>query len=200
MSILNLIMASTVVVACATPPKQSTFLFPTPTSEPVQDPMLKSNGGGEPRSPDYWLAWNSCAEGNQSAVAATNGGKEAGWIIMDDLLTDRGMLIGTLQIETCQQGVSLLQAQNLQGTEMKNDAAYTLASQLLAAQLNLATGSEYCPASDKTVSQAQLLLLELNFDGTQSYLGPPQANANVENAKKLTEELVSYNNGTLCIP
>lgn len=60
---------------------------------------------------------------------------------------------------------------------------FTLAAQLLAAQLNLATGSEYCPASDQAVSQAQLLLLKLNFDGTSGYLDPPLANENVTNAK-----------------
>ena len=119
---------------------------------------------------------------------------------MDDLLADPGILVGALQLETCEQGVSLLQGRNVQGIEMKYDAAYILAAQLLAAQLNLATGSEYCPASDQAVSQAQLLLLKVNFDGTTGYLGPPLAGANIENARKLTEQLVNYNNGTLCIP
>jgi len=198
LSILILIMASILVIACTAPPKQSSAPLPTPTIGPAQDPMLQSNGGGEPRSPAYWLIWNTCAEANQSETARANGGWEAGWIIMDDLLIDPGVLIGTLQIETCQQGVSLLQVKNLQGTEMKNDAAYALAAQLLAAQLNLATNSEYCPASDQAVSAAQLLLLALNFDGTKGYLGPPLANPDVSTAKTLAEQLVNYNNGTLC--
>lgn len=119
---------------------------------------------------------------------------------MDDLLADPGMLIGALQIETCEQGVNLLQTRNLQGVEMKNDTAYTLAAQLLAAQLNLAVGSEYCPASDQAVSQAQLLLLQLEFDGTGNYLGPPIASTNTESAKNLTEQLANYNHGLLCVP
>ena len=119
---------------------------------------------------------------------------------MDDLLTDPGVLIGSIAVETCTQGVNLLQARDLQGISRENDAAYTLAAQLLAAQLNLAVASEYCLASDQAVSQAQLLLMELNFDGTTSSLGPPIANANTEEAKKLTDRLAGYNNGTLCMP
>jgi hypothetical protein len=118
---------------------------------------------------------------------------------MDDLLTDPGILVGVLQVATCKQGVNLLQIKNLQGTEMKNNAAYNLAAQLLAAQLNLAAGSEYCPASDQTISQAQLLLLELNFDGTGGYLDPPKSNQDVETAGKLIEQLTNYNTGTLCV-
>lgn len=198
--ILYLIVASTLVIACVSPPQQPSALDPTPTIDSAQDAMLQSDGGGEPRSLDYWLIWNTCAEGNKSETARANGGREARWILMDDLLTDPGVLIGTLQIETCQQGVNLLQARNLQDIDMKNDAAYILAAQLLAAQLNLATGSEYCLASAQAVSQAQLLLLELNFNGTNSYLGPPVASSKIEDAQKLTEQLVRYNTGHLCIP
>lgn len=171
-----------------------------PESNQGQDPQFKSSGGGEPRSAGYWLIWNTCTEGNQSEVAQANGGREAGWILMDDLLKDPGILIGTVQIETCEQGVNLLNTENLQGNEMSSDAAYILAAQLLAAQLSLAVGSEYCPASDQAVSEAQLLLVGLDFDGTGRYLGPPRADKNVETARRLTEQLVSYNSGALCVP
>lgn len=174
-----------------------------PTLVPIQispdfDPSRQSSGGGEPRSPSYWLIWNTCAENNQSETARANGGREAGWIVMDDLLTDPRMLVGELQVETCQQGVNLLQGRNLEALEMKTDVAYALAAQLLAAQLNLATGSEYCPASDEAVSQAQLLLLGLHFNGTGGYLGPPLASPERETARTLMEQLASYNSGTLC--
>ena len=167
---------------------------------PAIDSSRQSSGGGEPRSPAYWLIWNSCVESNQSETARANGGQEAGWILMDDLLADPGMLVGKLQVETCEQGANLLTAHNLQGGEMKSDAAYTLAAQLLASQLNLATGSEYCPASDQAVNQAQLLLLKLHFDATGSYLGPPKLNQDLETARTLEEQLTSYNTGALCIP
>jgi len=162
------------------------------------DPLYKSNGGGEPRSLGYWLIWNTCAADNQSETAKINGGWEAGWILMDDLIADPGILIGTLQLETCQQGLNLLQSKNMQNIDMKNDVAYTLAAQLFGAQLNLATGSEYCPALDQVIYEAQMLLLELNFDGTGGYLSPPQAGQNREKAEAALEQLTSYNTGELC--
>ena len=171
-----------------------------PESTKESDPQFKSFGAGEPRSAGYWLIWNSCAENNQSETARANGGRTAGWIMMDDLLADPGILVGILKVETCQQGVNLLQIRNLQGIEMKNDVSYILAAQLLSAQLNLATGSKYCSASDQAVSKAQLLLLELNFDGIGSYLGPPRSDNKVENAQKLIEQLAQYNSGILCVP
>jgi hypothetical protein len=201
---LYLTLLAFLISACTTskgntPPTLAAITM-LPESNQGQDPQFKSSSGGEPRSSGYWLIWNTCAEGNQSEIARANGGREAGWILMDDLLADPGVLIGTLQIETCQQGLSLLQSRNLQNNDMKSDAAYNLAAQLLAAQLNLASGSEYCPASDQAVSEAQLLLLELNFDGTGSYLGPPLASSKMDNARELIEQLASYNSGTLCLP
>lgn len=169
-----------------------------PESNQGPDPQFKSTDGGEPRSSGYWLIWNTCAKGNQSEAARNNGGREAGWVLMDDLFTDPGILIGALVMESCEQGVNILQARDLQGNEMKNDAAYSLAAQLLVAQLNLAVGSTYCPASDQAVNEAQSLLLELNFDGTGAYLGPPLANLQIEKAQSLARQLANYNAGALC--
>lgn len=171
-----------------------------PESDQGQDPQFESSSGGEPRSSGYWLVWNTCAENNQSEIAQANGGREAGWILMDDLLADPGILIGTLEVITCQQGINLLYGLDLHGVNRGNDAAYVLAVQLLAAQLNLSVGSEYCPASDQAMSEAQLLLLELDFDGTGGYLGPPLASQEMDKAKSLTEQLESYNTGALCVP
>ena len=181
----------------ATPAPLPIATFPViqPTPETIQQSI-----GGEPRSPGYWLIWNTCAEGNQSETARTNGGREAGWIVMEDVLADHGILIGALAVESCEQGVNILQVRDMQGIEMKNDVAYGLAAQLLAARLNLSVGSEYCPASDQAVAEAQLLLVELNFDGTGIYLGPPRSDDNVEAARKLTEQLTNYNIGALCVP
>lgn len=41
------------------------------------------------------MVWNSCAEGNKADVAAANGGRAAGWIILDDLLADPGIQLGS---------------------------------------------------------------------------------------------------------
>jgi hypothetical protein len=81
------------------PTPAPTVLPPSPI--PTIDPFFASQGGGEPRTAGYWLARNSCAEDNRADVAAANGGREAGWIILDDLLQDPGILLGGLSVETC---------------------------------------------------------------------------------------------------
>jgi len=196
-TLLAFLVLTMLMAACAAPQADSGPVEVS-TSPATPDPLYKSNGGGEPRSPGYWLIWNTCAEGNQAETARANGGREAGWILMDDLLANPGIMVGELAVETCDQGVNLLQARDMGRVEKKNDAAYALAAQLLTAQLNQAAGSEYCPASDQAISQAQLLLLELDFDGTGVYLGPPQANPDVDKAQALAEQLASYNSGQLC--
>jgi hypothetical protein len=172
--------------------------FLTPITFPTSDPLFQSNGGGEPRTSGYWLIWNSCAENNQSETAQSNGGREAGWIILDDLLADPGILIGNIQIETCQQGVNLLQAYDLINIDRSSDPAYTLITQLLTAQLNMAVGSEFCQASDQAVEAAQLLLLALNFNGKGIYLDPQLVTQDVITAQLLTDQLAKYNTGDLC--
>lgn len=190
------------LTACSRPPATSVpqlaATLPVTLQTPVLDISRHSDGGGEPRSIGYWLVWNSCAEGNQASVAAANGGRDAGWIIVDDLLQHPGVLMGELSVDSCQQAVNLLQRLDLQGFEHPDDPAYALAAQLLAAQLNLAAGSEYCPAVDQAVKAGQLLLLSLGFDGSASYLEPPIANQGVVTAGLLTDQLSQYNAGTLC--
>lgn len=172
------------------------------TTAAVATPTLEAQfirqSGGEPRSTGYWLLWNSCAEGNQSATAKANGGREAGWILLDDLLEDPGMLVGNLTLKTCEQAVQVLTAKDDQNTDHANDSVYLLAQQLAAAQLNLAVGSAYCPASDKAVQTAQFLLLGLEFTGSGSYLPPPRTSPHLEEINQLIDQLGAYNNGSLC--
>jgi hypothetical protein len=162
--------------------------------------LFASDGGGEPRSAGYWQLWNGCAEENKAEVAAANGGREAGWIIMDDLLADPGILVGPVAVETCDQGLTLLRAQDAAGGEMSGDAAYALAAQLMAAQLNLGAGAEYCPAVGEAVQAGQLLLLSLDFDGSGSYLDPEAGGDDRELALFLTDQLRAYSAGSLCLP
>jgi len=198
-----LLAACLLVAACAspTPIPPTATLAPTavrPTPAPTVDPFFASTGGGEPRSASYWLIWNSCAEGNQADVAAANGGREAGWLIMDDLLDAPGIWLGDLVINTCEQGLPFLQGQDADGAEKPDDAAYRMASRLMAAQLNLAVGAGYCPAVDQAVRAGQLLLVSLGFDGTGDYLSPGQAPDDREEALFLVEQLGLYNAGQLC--
>lgn len=184
-----------VLGACV--PATTIPIQPTLANE-VDDGYFESSGSGEPRSSAYWLQWNTCMEGNQSAIAAANGGREAGWILLDDLLEEPGLLVGPLQVETCGKAVNLLQLKDLSDQERSNDPAYILAGQLAVAQLNLAAGSEYCQASDEAVSGAQMLLLSLEFNGMGSYLGPPRESPDLATAHTFIDQLASYNLGTLC--
>jgi len=175
-----------------------TLMHATPTHLATPGDLFQSDGGGEPRSPGYWLLWNSCAVDNRSAVATANGGRTAGYVILDDLLIDPGLTLADLPVETCQQGVDLLSRRDLDGQERSSDAAYQLAQSLLAAQLNLFVGSETCPAAEQAVLAGHLLLSALNFNGKGDYRGALSDGNRQETADILVGQLEAYNNGSLC--
>jgi len=183
----------------ATPSPSIAPTLPIARLTPAQD-TRQSDGGGEPRTAGYWLIWNTCMPDNQAETARANGGRQAGWIILDDLLEVPGILVGNLELKTCQQGANLLQWRDLAGADHSDDPAYTLASQLVTAQLNLAAGAATCPLAEKSVQAAQLLLLSLGFDGTQSYLESQVATRELDTALLLTDQLTDYNLGGLCTP
>ncbi|MDX1520666.1 MAG: hypothetical protein R3264_03485 [Anaerolineae bacterium] len=155
--------------------------------------------GGEPRTIGYWKNWNTCTGGNQAQTAANNGGPAEGWFILDDLLNNPGYTIGVLQLDgaDCEDAVNILDKRSIDdGKKRANDGAYNLASQLLAAQLNLSAGAETCQEVVDAVNAGQTLLAGIGFDGTGSYLRGKQANE----ANALAETLDTYNNGNLCTP
>ena len=159
--------------------------------------------GGEPRSTGYWKNWNTCTNGNQEDTAAQNGGAAEGWFILDDLLNDPGYTIGELELGEgdCEDAVNVLDKRELLGNNKKtaNDAAYNLAAQLLAAELNLSAGAETCLAVVDAVNEAQILLAAVGFDGTGKYLRPKDGQ-DYQDALDLAATLDDYNNGTLCTP
>jgi hypothetical protein len=158
--------------------------------------------GGEPRTPGYWKNWNTCTSGNQARTAAKNGGAAEGFFLLDDILNDPGVTWGTFTIATCVNGVSILDQRKLAtapknaGKKVANDAAYTLAMHLLAAQLNLAAGAETCQEAQDAAVAAEALLVSLGFDGTGSYLRPKDAE--YQTALELAATLDAYSNGELC--
>jgi hypothetical protein len=152
--------------------------------------------GGEPRTPGYWKNWSTCTGGNQAATAAKNGGTAEGWYLLDDLLP---RVIGDLQIVSCEDGVSILDHRDINnGKKMASDAAYKLARNLLAAQLNLAAEAETCPEVVDAVAAGNALLISIGFDGTGKYLRPKDAEFHT--ATDLAYTLDQYNNGYLCSP
>jgi hypothetical protein len=168
--------------------------------------------GGEPRTPGYWKNWNTCTGGNQQFTATANAedidgdgeieGWErvaSGWALLDDILNDPGITWGEFTIVTCEEGVSILDQRDLNsGKKMANDAAYTLAMHLLAAQLNFAAGAESCQEAQDAALAAENLLVAIGFDGTGKYLRPKDPE--YRQALDLAYTLDEYNNGYLCGP
>jgi hypothetical protein len=153
------------LVACASRPATPTSL-PTPTPAPptaTTDPYVTSQGGGEPRSAGYWRVWNSCAPDNKADVAAANGGREAGWILIDDLLADPGIQLGDHRVTSCEEGLALLEGRTPAGEE--GGEIHTLAAALLTAELNLNAGAETCPAAEEAVLAGHAVLAQAGFDG-----------------------------------
>jgi hypothetical protein len=155
--------------------------------------------GGDPRTPGYWKNWNTCTGGNQQQTAEHNGGPAGGWFLLDDILNIPGVSWGDFTIETCEDGVLILDRRDLNsGRKRANDAAYDLASHLLAAQLNFAAGAETCQAAQDAAAAGEALLISIGFDGTGKFLRPKDAL--YTEALSLAATLDAYNNGDLCNP
>ncbi|NPV07338.1 MAG: hypothetical protein HPY83_05155 [Anaerolineae bacterium] len=69
---------------------QSTPSASAPATLAIPDAARASDGGGGPRPAAYWAQRNMCAPDNRADVARANGGREAGWVLVDDLLADPG--------------------------------------------------------------------------------------------------------------
>jgi hypothetical protein len=158
--------------------------------------------GGDPRTIGFWKNWNTCSGGNQYITAEENGGPDAGWYILDDLLNWPGITIGTYTFDPyeCKGAVNLLDKSDRLTAEKKaNDAAFDLAAQLMGALLNLSAGAEICPEVTTAVDAAQELLFSIGFDGTGDYLRPGGQDKSLYNyAIDLSKTLDTYNNGLLC--
>lgn len=178
--------------------------------------------GGEPRTPGYWKNWNACTNGGQYDNAMAQGGGAGGFWTLDELLNNPGFLIGDMYLDgdylndpykfdslnhnDCVEAVRILDKSDAKLNRKKaNDAAYELATMLLAAKLNLAAGAETCQAVQTAVNDGQSLLANspINFTGTGDYLGSRVRGALVtlrNQALQLARTLDLYNNGLLCSP
>jgi hypothetical protein len=172
----------------------------TPTLRPTAtvDPYFASLGGGEPRTAGYWLLWNSCAAENNAETAIANGGREAGWYLVDDFLVDPGIKLGGLTVETCPQAIQLLQTQDGNGIDQSEKLDFRLASALLATELNLSAKAESCPAVIDAVLGSMQLLNELGFDGIQTDLMAAADEKQKADVSIFLVSLEKYNQGDLC--
>ncbi len=198
---VRLLAAAAIVLgACST--GSGSTPEPSPTAVGTVEELLSavppearaSTGGGDPRPPGYWAVWNTCAPDNRSAEAAASGGREAGWLLVDDVLADPGIGLGDHLLGSCEESVALLQGLSGAGGET-SDPAFELAGQLLAAELNLTAGAETCAVADEAVVGAHLLLSTANFDGVSASLLDAEAGGAVP---RLVELLAVYNSGQLC--
>lgn len=183
--------AATVTPARATP---ALATEPALLAE-LPEAARNATGRGEPRGSGYWRVWNGCAPENRAQAAAANGGRAAGWIIMDDLLADPGIQLGNHPVTSCAQGLALLQAGSA-GTRAE-DAVAGLAALLLTAELNLNAGAESCPIAQEAVVAAHIILDELGFAGAGEGVAP--ASPEVADAIPQVQTLLAaYNRGDLC--
>jgi hypothetical protein len=155
--------------------------------------------GGEPRTIGYWKNWSSCTGGGQAAKATANGGWQNGWWLIDNVLPQS---VGSLTIASCTPAVRILSKSTIDtGKNMAADAAYGLASQLLAAKANLYAGAETCSAAVGAVASANSLLVNIGFDGKKAFL-PSSVKGGAlttrNTALSLANTLDRYNNGFLC--
>ena len=153
--------------------------------------------GGEPRTIGYWKNWTTCdGNGNQHIAAAENGGFAEGFWLLDDVLA---ITLGETEFATCEEAVSILDKRDVQtGKKRAGDAAYGLASQLMAAKANYAAGAEQCQAASDAIAAGDTLLSSIDFDGTGSDLKGKGAKDNAQEAHNIAGTLDDYNNDMLC--
>ena len=113
--------------------------------------------------------------------------------LLEDVLP---LSVGDLVIETCEDGVSILDSRDLNsGKKNANDAAYNLARSLLAAKANIEAGASFTGDVTAAIAEADALLSSIGFDGTGKYLGPGKQNQELrEAALAISGYLDDYNN------
>ena len=188
-------------VVTSTTDQPATTGAPDPSEEPwlAELPVEArvSTGGAEPRTPAYWAVWNSCAPNNRSEEAAANGGRQAGWILMDDLLTNPGVSVGDFVIESCEEGLNMLEALETSSAPRSSEWVYLLAAHVLSAELNLNVGAETCPAAEEAVIAGHFALSSAQFVGSGDYVITATPDI-VDSAEAITRLLEAYGRGVLC--
>lgn len=154
--------------------------------------------GGDARTPGYWKNWASCAvsSGKQYQKAQQKG--------LADKTLDANLpqTVGILTLAggnpspDCLKAVRLLNKSDIVSAKKKaNDAAFNLASPLLAALLNISADADPSCVGP-FVTQAQALLAGISFNGTGNYL-TKNTSALYGQANFLAGKLDAYNNNVL---
>jgi len=155
-----------------------------------------SRPGGGTRTIGYWKNWNSYSHNGDFVARAAQTGN----FLADDFLP---IVIGVLNVDSAQIATAVLSKTAVNGAikNSANDAAYALAAQLLAAELNVKAGAAHSSYVDQVRSLAQTLLAGAGvtgFNGTGDYWkGGKNAAEDRQNALNLAALLDQYNNGLI---
>jgi hypothetical protein len=141
-------------------------------------------GAGEPRLSAYWVQWSTCGEDSRAETAAANGGRAAGWILVDDLLADPGIALGGWPVTTCRDAIAVLEGST-------TDPLAHLARQLFTAKLNFEAGSGRCQAASDLVVAGDALLAGIEQSGAATA-------TDSTDAASVAALLGTYNAGVLC--
>ncbi|HEY3408773.1 MAG TPA: hypothetical protein VGK53_11440, partial [Propionicimonas sp.] len=164
--------------------------------------------GGSPRTPGYWKNWNRCTGGGQATNADRNGGRAEGYTLLEDILTDPGIVWDDIlsdsllvPITTCEEAVEILDQRVVNvngkvgdGKKLASDGARTLAMHLLAAQLNEGNGACISQDVKDVMLYAEKLLDKINFDGTKATAYLTTKSPDYAYALRLAKYLDAYNN------
>ncbi len=103
--------------------------------------------------------------------------------------------------QACEDSGNILDSRDLDGQKHAEDAAYNLASQLLAAKYNanLSEGTTVCAAVGEAIGDADALLAAVGFNGTGDYLVPGDEDTAEDRATAivLADILDRYNNSDM---
>jgi len=194
--------------------------YPLSVGETLRLEVDNKSPEGEARTPGYWKNWNACSNGNQFSKTTDDVDPENEFWSLEEALgltydpetgevSGEGFTWGALEINTCPIAVTLLNKSALdeldgkkgKGTKTANDAAYNLATALLAYQLNISAGVPTCQAAEYAEGAALDLLIGLGFDGKENYLLPAKGKApddpRREEALDLMGTLDAFNNNIL---
>ena len=152
--------------------------------EAVPAEARRATGAGGARTSAYWVQWSTCGEDSRAETAAANGGRDAGWILVDDLLADPGIALGGWPVMTCRDAVAILQS----GAA---DPLAHLARQLFTAKLNFEAGSGRCQAASDLVVAGDALLASIEQSGAATA-------TDSTDAASVAALLGTYNAGVLC--
>jgi hypothetical protein len=182
--------------------------YPIPEGGVLTFQVINKFPGGEPRTPGYWKNWNRCTSGGQANNADRNGGRAKGYTLLEDILTSPGITWDDILVDSfvapitsCEQAVEILDQRvvTLNGTvgdgkKIASDGARTLATHLLAAQLNGGNGACINQDIKDVILKAETLLDKINFDGKKSTAYLTSKSADYAYALKLAAYLDAYNN------